>query len=97
MRPTRAGKRRGSASFADALTALAPLLRSTGVVGLVEPLGFPECSLRLKREALDAIDAVEGADVFKLVHDTFHHHVAGETEIFPGPDGARAYFGRRRS
>lgn len=71
----------------EALTALAPLLRRAGVTGLVEPLGFPESSLRLKREALDAIDAVDGADAFELVHDTFHHHVAGETEIFPGRTG----------
>jgi 2-keto-myo-inositol isomerase len=71
----------------DALSALAPLLRGAGVIGLVEPLGFPESSLRLKREALDAIDAVDGADVFELVHDTFHHYVAGETEIFPGRTG----------
>ncbi len=71
----------------DALAALAPLLRRAGIAGLVEPLGFPESSLRLKREALDAIDAVDGADVFELVHDTFHHHVAGETEIFPGRTG----------
>ena len=71
----------------DALSALAPLLRGAGVTGLVEPLGFPESSLRLKREALDAIDAIDGADVFRLVHDTFHHHVAGEVEIFPRRTG----------
>ncbi len=79
--PERAAAARG------ALAALAPMLRGAGVTGLVEPLGFPESSLRLKREALDAIDAVGGADVFKLVHDTFHHHVAGETEMFPGRTG----------
>ena len=71
----------------EALTALAPLLRKAGIVGLVEPLGFPECSLRMKREAIEAIDAVDGADVFRLVHDTFHHHVAGETEMFPDRTG----------
>lgn len=71
----------------EALTALAPLLRRAGVVGLVEPLGFPESSLRLKREALDGIDDVDGADVFEMVHDTFHHHVAGEAEMFPGRTG----------
>lgn len=71
----------------EALAALAPLLRRAGVTGLVEPLGFPESSLRFKREALAAIDAVGEAGTFKLVHDTFHHHVAGETEIFPGRTG----------
>ena len=75
------------AALREALAALAPLLRKAGIVGLVEPLGFPECSLRLKREAVEAIDAVGGSDVFKLVHDTFHHHVAGETETFPERTG----------
>ena len=71
----------------EALTALKPMLREAGIVGLVEPLGFAECSLRLKRDAVDAIMAVDGTTVFKLVHDTFHHHVAGETEIFPAETG----------
>ena len=75
------------AAVREALTALAPMLRKAGITGLVEPLGFPECSLRLKREALDAINAVDGQDVFRLVHDTFHHHVAGETAIFPEQTG----------
>ena len=75
------------AALREALAALAPLLREAGIIGLVEPLGFPECSLRLKREAVEAIDAVGGSDVFKLVHDTFHHHVAGETETFPERTG----------
>ena len=75
------------AAVREALAALAPMLRKAGVAGLVEPLGFPECSLRLKSEALSAIDAVGGADVFRLVHDTFHHHVAGEAEMFPRRTG----------
>lgn len=82
-----AGEDERRAAVREALTALASMLRQAGVVGLVEPLGFPECSLRLKRVAIEAIDAVGGADVFKLVHDTFHHHVAGETEVFPERTG----------
>lgn len=70
-----------------ALRALAPMLRGASVTGLVEPLGFAECSLRSKREAVEAIDAVGAADVFKLVHDTFHHHVAGEPALFPTRTG----------
>ena len=75
------------AAVREALAAIAPLLRESGVMGLVEPLGFPECSLRFKREALDCIDAVGGADVFRLVHDTFHHHVAGENDLYPNRTG----------
>lgn len=71
----------------DALAALRPMLDDAGVMGLVEPLGFAECSLRLKREAVEAIDAVSGGAVFKLVHDTFHHHVAGETALFADETG----------
>src|SRR3954453_980551 len=54
------------------LQALRPILRDHGVTGLVEPLGFEESSLRRKRVAVYAIDAVEGADTFSLVNDTFH-------------------------
>lgn len=83
----RAGGPDRLAAVREALAALAPMLRAAGVAGLVEPLGFLGCSLRLKREALEAIDAVDGADVFTLVHDTFHHHVSGEAEMFPGRTG----------
>jgi len=70
-----------------ALEGLAPILESAGMEGLVEPLGFPECSLRLKREAVAAIDDVGVAARFRLVHDTFHHAVAGETDLFPARTG----------
>jgi len=70
-----------------ALTELAPILREHGILGFVEPLGFEECSLRRKRDAVDAINAVGGRDVFRIVHDTFHHHLAGEQEFFPEMTG----------
>lgn len=72
-------------SFDDlvaSLKAMKPILQERGLTGLVEPLGFPISSLRTKREALDAIAAAGGEGVYKLVHDTFHHHLAGETEFF---------------
>ena len=62
---------------------MAPILRERGLTGLVEPLGFPISSMRTKAEAIAAIEAAGGADVYKLMHDTFHHHLAGETELFP--------------
>ena len=70
-----------------ALSGLKPMLKAAGIVGLVEPLGFAECSLRTKEEAVDAIEAAGGAGAFRLVHDTFHHFVAGETKMFPGHTG----------
>ena len=65
-----------------ALDGLKGILKNHGLIGCVEPLGFAECSLRLKAEAVAAIDDVGGAKQFKLTHDTFHHFVAGETEMF---------------
>ena len=32
-----------------------------------------------KEEALNGIEGVGGAKVFKIVHDTFHHYLAQET------------------
>lgn len=75
------------AKLRQSLEALSPILHNAGVIGLVEPLGFAECSLRLKAEAVAAIDEVGVADRFKLVHDTFHHFVAGETQMFPSRTG----------
>jgi len=64
----------------QALRGLAPILAAHGLIGLVEPLGFEISSLRSKAEA---IAAVEGGERFRLVHDTFHHHLAGEPALFP--------------
>lgn len=66
-----------------ALSEIAPVLREHGILGFVEPLGFQECSLRHKRKAVEAIKSVGGLDVFRLVHDTFHHYLADEQEFFP--------------
>lgn len=79
------GERQGNLRVA--LRALRPILEENGVIGLVEPLGFQICSLRAKREAVDAIDAVDGGNVFQIVHDTFHHVLAGESDIFPAHTG----------
>ncbi len=67
----------------NALHELAPILREYAILGFIEPLGFAECSLRRKRQAVEAIEAIGGLDVFRLVHDTFHHHLAGEEAFFP--------------
>lgn len=66
-----------------ALDAIAPLLADRGLIGLVEPLGFPVSSLRRKADAVTAITEAGGFDRFGLLHDTFHHHLAGETQLFP--------------
>ncbi len=70
------------ANLRIALKALMPMLRAAGVRGLVEPLGFEECSLRFKSEAAEAIRSIDTQSTFALVHDTFHHHLAGEQDTF---------------
>lgn len=75
------------ANLRQALTALKPMLEEAGIIGLVEPLGFEVCSLRSKTEAAEGINAVGGEGRFKLVHDTFHHHLAGEEKFHPEMTG----------
>ncbi|HEX9858740.1 MAG TPA: TIM barrel protein, partial [Paracoccaceae bacterium] len=70
-------------SLVEALARIRPILAARGLTGLVEPLGFPRSSLRTKAEAISAIREAGGEDTYKLVHDTFHHHLAGELEFYP--------------
>jgi 2-keto-myo-inositol isomerase len=65
------------AGLRAALRGLVPILADHGLRSFIEPLGFAESSLRLKSEAIAAIEDV-GSCRFKLVHDTFHHWLAGE-------------------
>jgi len=39
--------------------------------------------LRLQAEAIEAIEEVGASGRFRLVHDTFHHYLAGEVRMFP--------------
>ncbi len=78
----RGGEQR-HADLVHALRKLQTLLSDHGLTGLVEPLGFEECALRCKSQAVRAIREVGGAQTFALVHDTFHHHLAGEGQFFP--------------
>jgi 2-keto-myo-inositol isomerase len=53
-----------------------PILDDAGVIGLVEPLGFPESSLRDAALAAEIIGEI-GSNAYKLTLDTFHFAVAG--------------------
>lgn len=75
------------ANLRVALRELAPMLERHGLIGLIEPLGFEISSLRYKAEALDAVSALGFDGRFQLVHDTFHHHLAGEAAFFAGATG----------
>lgn len=69
-----------------ALKSLAPLFDKYGTVGLIEPLGFVECSLPSKDTALEAIKEA-GFDGYKLIHDTFHHHIGPDDVFHPTHTG----------
>jgi 2-keto-myo-inositol isomerase len=71
------------ADLVNALGKLKPLLDAAGLVGLVEPLGFEECAVRRKSQAVRAFEEVGAGATFRLVHDTFHHHLAGDGLYFP--------------
>jgi len=75
------------ADLAVALRELKPLLEEHDLVGLIEPLGFETCALRSKSEAIEAIEALGAKSRFRIVHDTFHHAVAGGGPIFPDYTG----------
>ncbi|QND53901.1 TIM barrel protein [Phyllobacterium sp. 628] len=75
------------ANLRTALKALLPILNERGLKGFVEPLGFEICSLRSKREAVEAINDIGGQGTFRIAHDTFHHHLAGEPALFPEMTG----------
>ena len=61
-----------------ALRALTPRFAQHGVQGLVEPLGFPVSSLRSAVQAQQLIRDAQAP--FKLVIDTFHHHLYENAE-----------------
>jgi 2-keto-myo-inositol isomerase len=75
------------ANLRVALRDLKPMLEDHNLIGLVEPLGFEVCAMRYKSEAVEAIEGLGATGRFKLVHDTFHHHLAGGGPIFPQHTG----------
>jgi 2-keto-myo-inositol isomerase len=86
-RAWRPSERERRAKLKDALRALGNILAGAGILGLVEPLGFEECSLRFKGDAVEAIEELELQDRFRLVHDTFHHYLSGEPRMYPEHTG----------
>lgn len=56
------------------LKSFTSLFENRGLTGLVEPLGFPESSLGSIITTMDIIRET-GCSRYKVVHDTFHHHL----------------------
>lgn len=75
------------ANLRIALKAIHPMLVEADMVALVEPLGFGRSSLRFKDELIDTIEALEVEDRFRIVHDTFHHTLAGGGALYPEHTG----------
>ncbi len=61
-----------------ALKSFGPLFQDSGMQGYLEPLGFEECSLRSIVIAMKAIQE-SNYPFYKIVHDTFHHHLGPDT------------------
>ncbi len=67
--------------FSETVTALktfGPLFIDSGLLGYVEPLGFPESSLNSIAVAQKIIQEA-GFPIYKTVHDTFHHYLGPDT------------------
>jgi 2-keto-myo-inositol isomerase len=62
-----------------ALKAFGPSLTRRGIQGWVEPLGFAESSLSSAVVAGEAAKR-SGFDCYRVVYDTFHHHLGPDTE-----------------
>jgi len=62
----------------EALKSFARLFEENGLFGYVEPLGFKESSLSSLVTAMEAIQE-SGCPNYKIVHDTFHHHIGPDT------------------
>lgn len=71
----------------NTLANFAPVLEQHQLIGFVEPLGFKRASLRFKADIVALIKAAQLESTFRLVHDTFHHHLANESELFPEHTG----------
>lgn len=61
-----------------ALKSFGPLFQERGMQGYLEPLGFEECSLRSIVTAMKAIQE-SNYPIYKIIHDTFHHHIGPDT------------------
>ncbi|MYV17530.1 TIM barrel protein [Furfurilactobacillus milii] len=61
-----------------ALRSFSAILKSFGLQGLLEPLGFADSVLQTPWEAQAALK-ISGVDNFKIVADTFHYFLAGVT------------------
>ncbi|MFV0294663.1 MAG: TIM barrel protein [Hyphomicrobiaceae bacterium] len=84
---TQIGNGERQANLRSALKQALPIHEAADLEALVEPLGFGRSSLRSKEELVGVIEALDAAHRFKLVHDTFHHTLAGGGPLYPDHTG----------
>jgi predicted xylose isomerase-like sugar epimerase len=66
-----------AAALQAVLAEILSMLNGTGVVGLVEPIGFSASTVKFQREATQAIESLGAHDCLGIVQDTFQHALAG--------------------
>ena len=71
----------------DALKAFGGMFTSNGILGYVEPLGFGISSLDSLLVAQECIQR-SGYTCYRIVHDTFHHHIGPDDQKILGKDYA---------
>jgi len=75
----------------DALRQYGPLFVKYGILGYVEPLGFGISSLASLTVAMNAVKG-SGFGCFRVVHDTFHHHIGPDDSAIYGANGLGASY-----
>lgn len=70
----------------NSLKEIVKVLSDFDLLGYVEPLGFETSSVRKKSMVVDEIKKLKTSRL-KIVHDTFHHFLAGEKDFFPSMTG----------
>ena len=70
----------------ESLSEIIKILGDYKVIGLVEPLGFKQSSLRYKSMTVKIINNLQ-SNKLNIVHDTFHHALANEKDFFPSLTG----------
>lgn len=66
----------------EALHLLQRILEDHGITGLIEPLGFANSSLRHKEDVVAVLADMGRPDCFGMIHDTFHHALAGGGPVY---------------
>lgn len=70
----------------NSLNNIEKILQNYDLSCLVEPLGFKQSSLRKKSIAVNIIKSLD-INKIKILHDTFHHSLSGEKDIYPDLTG----------